>query len=72
MSSLVRRTRSLAKTVQHLEYELFWSGVVYNFCTVHDPLEGTPAMAAGLTDHVWSIQELLFLKLPQKPLHGVL
>ena len=27
MSSLVRRTRSLAKTVQHLEYELFWSGV---------------------------------------------
>ena len=72
MSSLVRRTRSLAKTVQHLEYELFWSGVVYNFCTVHDPLEGTPAMAAGLTDHVWSIQELLFLKLPKKPLHGVL
>ncbi len=72
MSSLVRRTRSLAQTVQHLEYELFWSGVVYNFCTVHDTLEGTPAMAAGLTDHVWSIQELLFLKLPHKPLHGVL
>ena len=71
MSSLVRRTRSLAKTIQHLEYELFGSGVVYNFCTVHDTLEGTPAMAAGLTDHVWSIQELLFLKLPQKPLHGV-
>jgi len=39
---------------------------------VHDTLDGTPAMAAGLTDHVWSIQELLFLKLPQKPLHGVL
>jgi len=72
MSSLVRRTRSLAQTIQHLEYELFWSGVVYNFCTVHDTLDGTPAMAAGLTDHVWSIQELLFLKLPQKPLHGVL
>jgi hypothetical protein len=29
-------------------------------------------MAAGLTDHVWSIQELLFLKLPPKPLHGAL
>ena len=72
MSSLVRRTRSLAQTVQHLEYELFWSGVVYNFCTVHDTLEGTPAMAAGLTDHIWSIQKLLFLKLPKKPLHGVL
>lgn len=71
MSSLVRRTRSLARTIQHLEYELFWSGVVYNFCTMHDTLEGTPAMAAGLTEHVWSIQELLFLKVPQKPLHGI-
>lgn len=71
MSSLVRRTRSLAKTIQHLEYELFWSGVVYNFCTVHDTLEGTPAMAAGLTEHVWSIQELLFFRVPPKLLHGV-
>jgi hypothetical protein len=32
---------------------------VYNFCKVHGTLKTTPAVAAGLTDHVWSIRELL-------------
>jgi hypothetical protein len=31
----------------------------YNFCRVHETLRVTPAMAAGLTDRVWSIAELL-------------
>lgn len=31
----------------------------YNFCRVHMTLRVTPAMEAGLTDHVWSIEELL-------------
>lgn len=31
----------------------------YNFCRVHQTLRVTPAMEAGLTDHVWSIRELL-------------
>ena len=31
----------------------------YNFCRVHSSLRITPAMEAGLTDHVWSIAELL-------------
>jgi hypothetical protein len=30
-----------------------------NFCRVHQTWRVTPAMAAGLTDHVWSIGELL-------------
>jgi hypothetical protein len=32
---------------------------VYNFCRVHSTLKTTPAMAAGLTDHVWTMRELL-------------
>ena len=71
MPSLVRRTRSLARTLPRLEHELFWSGVVYNFCTVHTSLAATPAQAAGLTDHLWSIEELLRFRLPQKALHDV-
>ena len=71
MPSLVRRTRSLARTVTRLESELFWSGAVYNFCTVHSSLDATPAQAAGLTDHLWSIQELLFFRIPQKSLHHI-
>lgn len=31
----------------------------YNFCRVHGSLRVTPAMEAGITDHVWEIQELL-------------
>ena len=33
----------------------------YNFCKVHQTLRVTPAMEAGLTDHVWSLQELVGL-----------
>jgi len=32
---------------------------VYNFCKVHGTLKTTPAVAAGLADHVWTVQELL-------------
>ena len=42
-----------------LEAALFWTGGVYNFCRSHATLDGTPAMAADLTDHVWSIDEFL-------------
>jgi hypothetical protein len=31
----------------------------YNFCRVHSSLRVTPAMEAGLTDHVWTVAELL-------------
>ncbi len=36
----------------------------YNFCRVHSTLRVTPAMQAGISDHVWSIEELCSL-LPQ-------
>ncbi|MDP9382110.1 MAG: hypothetical protein M3Q29_18595, partial [Chloroflexota bacterium] len=52
-------------------------GGVYNLCTPHHSLrveaepgnehkwlERTPAMAAGLTDHVWSMEELLRYRVP--------
>jgi len=65
-----RRTRSLARTIERVEAELFLSGAVYNFCTVHSTLSASPAMAADLTDHVWSVEELLRFKIPDKRLHG--
>ena len=63
MPSFVRRTRRLVRTPGRLEREMFWSGVVYNFCTVHQTLQGTPAMAAGLVDDVWSVERLLRYRL---------
>jgi transposase-like protein len=59
MPALVRRTRTPSGARLHLEAALFWTGCVYNFCHVHATLAGTPAMAADLTDHVWSIDELI-------------
>jgi hypothetical protein len=57
--ALVRRTRTPSGARSQLEAALFWTGCVYNFCHVHATLASTPAMAADLTDHVWSIDELI-------------
>jgi transposase-like protein len=62
LPALTRRSRTPARQVPHLEAAMFWMGVVYNFCRVHATLQGTPAMAADLTDHVWSVRELLFYR----------
>lgn len=59
MPGLTRRTRTPAGARTQLEAALFWTGCVYNFCHVHATLAGTPAMAADLTDHIWSIDELI-------------
>jgi len=62
LPALTRRSRTPARQVPHLEAAMFWMGVVYNFCRVHATLQGTPAMAADLTDHIWSVRELLFYR----------
>src|SRR5579863_3337513 len=46
------------------KWENHWAAVscwfaFYNFCRVHKSLRVTPAMAAGISDHVWSVRELL-------------
>jgi hypothetical protein len=80
LATLVRRGRGLAHRVVTLEAGMYLVGCCYNFCWVHDSLrqrqtEGkrwqqrTPAMAAGWSDHVWSLRELLSFK-PRSVLHG--
>jgi len=66
---LVRRTRGLARRMETIVAGVYLIGSVYNFCTAHDSLgsrnEGrTPAMAAGITDHQWSLAELLSYRVP--------
>ncbi len=75
LSALTRRGRALARTTRTLEQGMYLIGTVYNFCTVHTSLrlattarrpavDFTPAMAAGITDHRWSVRELLSLHVP--------
>lgn len=63
LAPFVRRTHGLARTQQTVTDAVFLLGCVYNFCRVHTTLKRfTPAMAAHLTDHVWSVADLLWYR----------
>src|SRR5207253_1693838 len=69
LASLTRRGRALARHTLTLQHGMYLIGTVYNFCTPHaslTPTSGrtTPAMAAGLTDHCWTVQALLSFHVP--------
>jgi transposase-like protein len=68
LALLARRCRALARQTQTLHEGMFVVGTVYNFCTPHESLhtvqKTTPAMAAGITDHGWTMQELLSFPVP--------
>ncbi len=56
-----RLTNAFSKKVEnHAAAVALWF-MYYNFCRVHQTLRVTPAMEAGLTDHVWTIAELVTL-----------
>ena len=86
LASLARRSRALLKHPDTLGPLVYLMGSVYNFCSYHQSLlvklwvgergyhwvERTPAMTAGLTDHGWSVKELLSYRVPPpswKPAH---
>ena len=57
---LTRKCYGFSKCLEMLQSAVSLFVGYYNFCRVHGSLKGrTPAMAAGLTDHVWTIEELL-------------
>lgn len=76
LSALTRRGRALARQTGTLPHGMDRLGTVDHFCTPHESLrwaktaageagvERTPAMAAGLTEHCWTIQELLVFRVP--------
>lgn len=37
------------------------NAVYYNFARIHKTLKITPTMAAGLSDHVWSLEEIVMM-----------
>ncbi len=54
-----RLTNAFSKKLSHLKAAVALHFAYYNFCRVHSTLRVTPAMEAGLTDHIWSLGELL-------------
>jgi transposase-like protein/IS1 family transposase len=60
MRRFTRLTNAFSKKWENLKAALALFFAFYNFCRPHSSIKKqTPAMASGLTDHVWTIQELL-------------
>ena len=78
LNSLACRTRTLVQKAETLEAGMYIMGCLYNFCDPHHSLrlklsvgwhgyhwvQRTPAIAAGLADHIWTAQELFNFKVP--------
>lgn len=65
LAPLARRSRATVHRRATLERGMWVVGAVYNCCTPHRSLAGqTPAQAAGLTDHRWTLHELLTFPVP--------
>jgi len=75
LAVLTRKCRHAARRLFALETGMYLVGATYNFCFPHHELGKakqigfpcTPAMAAGVTDHVWSICELLSYRVAPPP-----
>jgi IS1 family transposase len=61
MRRFTRLTNGFSKKVENHGHMVALYFMHFNFCRVHKTLRITPAMEAGLTDHVWEIEELLSL-----------
>ncbi len=54
-----RLTNGFSKKLANLKAALALHFAWYNFCRIHSSLRVTPAMAAGVTDRVWNLEELI-------------
>jgi IS1 family transposase len=61
MRRFTRLTNAFSKKVENLAAAVSLHFMYYNFCRVHKTLGTTPAVAAGVADHVWTVNELIGL-----------
>jgi hypothetical protein len=56
-----RLTNAFSKKVENHEHMLALFFMYYNVCRIHQTLRVTPAMAAGVSHHVWELSEVISL-----------
>lgn len=61
MRRFTRLTNAFSKKVENHEAAIALHFMHYNFARIHTTLRATPAMAAGVSDHVWSLEEIVGL-----------
>jgi hypothetical protein len=59
MRRFTRPTNAFSKRLANHEAAIALHYMHYNFCRIHKTLRVTPAMEAGIANHVWSIEELV-------------
>jgi len=71
MRRLTRPTNSFAKKAENLAAAVAVHFMHYNFGRIHQSVRVTPAMAAGVSDHVWEIDEIVSLLDADRSAHRV-
>jgi len=61
MRPFTRLTNAFSKKVENLEHAVALHYMHHNSCRIHQTLRVTPAMEAEISDHVWSLDELIAL-----------
>jgi hypothetical protein len=61
MRRFTRLTNVFSKKIENLQHAVALHFMHYNFARIHQTLRVTPAMEAGVSDHVWSIEEIVGL-----------
>ena len=61
MRRFTRLTNGFSKKIENHEHALAIYFMHYNFCRIHASLRVTPAMEAGVSDRVWSLEEMVGL-----------
>ncbi len=59
MRRFTRLTNAFSKKFDNHVHALSLYFVFYNFCRIHKTLRVSPAMAAGITDRLWSLEDVL-------------
>jgi IS1 family transposase len=61
MRRFTRMTNAFSKKIENLKHAVALHTMHYNYCRIHSSIRVTPAMETGLSDHVWSLEELVGL-----------
>jgi hypothetical protein len=61
MRRFTRLTNGFSKKVENHAHAISLHYMYYNFCRIRQTLRVTPAIEAGVTDHLWEIEDILNL-----------
>ena len=61
MRGFTRLTNGFSKKLENHMHAVSLHFMFYNFCRIHETLRVTPAMEAGIDDHVWSMEEVVMM-----------